>query len=33
MDQVLEGANFLKCFIDNVLMQIKGLLQHLVHLE
>jgi len=33
MDQVLEGANFLKCYIDAVLVHSKGLLQHLVHLE
>jgi hypothetical protein len=33
MDQVLEGADFLKCYIDNVLMHSKGLLQHLAHLE
>jgi hypothetical protein len=33
MDQVLEGADFLKCYIDDVLVHSKGLLQHLVHLE
>jgi hypothetical protein len=33
MDQVLEGVDFLKCYIDDVLMHKKGLLQHLVHLE
>ncbi len=33
MDQVLEGANFLKCYIDDILVHSKGLLQHLVHLE
>jgi Mg2+ and Co2+ transporter CorA len=33
MDQVLEGANFLKCYIDDILMHSKGLLQHLVHFE
>jgi hypothetical protein len=33
MDQILEGANFLKCYIDDVLMHSKGLLQHLAHLE
>ncbi len=33
MDQVLEGANFLKCYIDDVLMHSKGFLQHLAHLE
>jgi hypothetical protein len=33
MDQVLKGADFLKCYIDDVLMHNKGLLQHLAHLE
>ncbi len=33
MDQVLEGVDFLKCYIDDVLMHSKGLLQHLAHLE
>jgi hypothetical protein len=33
MDQVLKGANFPKCYIDDVLMHSKGLLQHLAHLE
>jgi len=33
MDQVLKGVDFLKCYIDDVLMHNKGLLQHLVHLE
>jgi len=33
MDQVLEGVDFLKCYIDDVLVHNKGLLQHLVHLE
>ncbi len=33
MDQVLEGANFLKCYIDDVLMYSQGLMQHLAHLE
>jgi hypothetical protein len=33
MDQVLEGADFLKCYIDDVLVHSKGLLQHLAHLE
>jgi len=33
MDQILEGANFLKCYIDDVVMHSKGLLQHLAHLE
>jgi hypothetical protein len=33
MDQVLEGAYFLKCYIDDVLVHSKRPLQHLVHLE
>jgi hypothetical protein len=33
MDQVLEGANFLKCYIDDVLVHNKGFLQHLAHLK
>jgi hypothetical protein len=33
MDQVLEGVDFLKCYINDVLVHSKGLLQHLVHLE
>jgi hypothetical protein len=33
MDQVFEGANFLKCYINDILMHNKGLMQHLVHLE
>jgi len=33
MDQVLKAANFLKCYIDDVLVHNKGFLQHLVHLE
>jgi len=33
MDQVLEGADFLKCYIDDVLVHSKGLLQHLAHFE
>jgi hypothetical protein len=33
MDHVLERADFLKCYIDDVLMHSKGLLQHLVHLK
>ncbi len=32
MDQFSKG-DFLKCYIDDVLMHSKGLLQHLVHLE
>ncbi len=33
MDQIFKGANFLKCYIDDVLDHNKGLLQHLAHLE
>jgi hypothetical protein len=33
MGQVLEGANFLKCYIDDVLMHSKRFLRHLAHLE
>ncbi len=33
MDQVLKEANFLKCYIDDILVRSKGLLQHLAHLE
>jgi hypothetical protein len=33
MDQVFKGAYFLKCYIDDVLVHSKGLLQHLAHLE
>jgi hypothetical protein len=33
MDQVFKGANFLKCYIDDVLMHSKGLLERLAHLE
>jgi Mg2+ and Co2+ transporter CorA len=33
MDQVFKGADFLKCYIDDVLVHNKGLLQHLAHLE
>ncbi len=33
MDQVLEGADFLKYYIDDILVHSKGLLQHLAHLE
>jgi hypothetical protein len=33
MDQVLEGADLLKCYIDDVLLHSKGFLQHLVHRE
>jgi hypothetical protein len=33
MDQVFEGANFLKYYINDVLVHSKGLMQHLAHLE
>jgi len=33
MDQVFEGVDFLKCYIDDVLVHSKGFLQHLAHLE
>jgi hypothetical protein len=33
MDQVLKRADFLKCYIDDVLVHSKGLLQHLAHFE
>jgi hypothetical protein len=33
MDQVLKGADFLKCYIDDVLVHNKGLLERLDHLE
>jgi hypothetical protein len=33
MDQVLEGVDFLKCYIDDVLVHSKRFLQHLVHHE
>jgi hypothetical protein len=33
MDPVFKGANFLKYYIDDVLVYSKGLLQHLAHLE
>jgi hypothetical protein len=33
MDQVFEGAYFFKCYIDDVLVHNKGLMQHLAHLE
>jgi hypothetical protein len=33
MDQVLEMADFLKCYIDDILVHSKRLLQHLVRLE
>jgi hypothetical protein len=33
MDQVFKRADFLKCYIDDILIHSKGLLQHLAHLE
>jgi len=33
MDQVFKGTDFLKCYIDGVLVHSKGLLQHLAHFE
>jgi Mg2+ and Co2+ transporter CorA len=33
MDHVLEGVDFFKYYIDDVLVHSKGLLQHLAHLE
>jgi hypothetical protein len=33
MDQVLEGAYFLKCYINDILMHSKGFLRHLAHIE
>ncbi len=33
MDQVFEGADFLKCYIDDVLMHSKGLLWYLAHFQ
>jgi Mg2+ and Co2+ transporter CorA len=33
INQVLEGADFLKCYIDDILVHNKGLLQHLAHFE
>jgi hypothetical protein len=33
MDQVFEGANFLKWYIYDIIVHNKGLLQHLAHLE
>ncbi len=33
MDQVLKRAHFLKCYIDDILVHNKGLVQHLAHLE
>jgi hypothetical protein len=33
MDQIHKGVDFLKCYINDVLVHSKGLLQHLAHLE
>jgi hypothetical protein len=33
MDHILEKADFLKCYINDVLVHSKGFLQHLAHLE
>jgi len=33
MDQVFKRADFLKCYIDDVQVHSKGLLQHLTHFE
>ncbi len=33
MDHILEGVDFLKCYINDVLVHNKGLVQHLAHLE
>jgi hypothetical protein len=33
MDQILKAADFLKCYINDILMHNKRLLQHLAHLE
>jgi hypothetical protein len=33
MNQVFERVDFLKCYIDDVLVHSKGFLQHLVYLE
>ncbi len=33
IDRVFEGVDFLKCYIDDILLHSKGLLQHLAHLE
>jgi hypothetical protein len=32
MDYVLKGVNFLQCYIDDILVHSKGLMQHLAHL-
>ncbi len=33
MDQVFERADLRKCYIDDILVHSKGILQHLAHLE
>jgi hypothetical protein len=33
MEQVFEREDFLKCYIDDIVMHSKGFLQHLAHLE
>jgi hypothetical protein len=33
MDQIFRGADFLKCYIDDILVHSKELLQHRAHLE
>ncbi len=33
MDQVFNGSDFLKCYIDDILVHSKGLLHHSAHLE
>jgi hypothetical protein len=33
MHHIFKGADFLKCYIDDVLVHSKGLPQHLVHLK
>jgi Mg2+ and Co2+ transporter CorA len=33
MDHVLKRANFLKCYIDDILVHNKGFIQQLTHLE
>jgi hypothetical protein len=33
MGQIFDGAYFLKCYIDDILVHSKGFLKHLAHLE
>jgi hypothetical protein len=33
MDHVLEGVDFMKCYIDDVIVHSKGLMQHLAYFE